>query len=104
MSTTEVTQTEHYHIDYADAIGYEFESMDEMVKRESKENSKSIPNYLRSIKKVYREMGIAITNEIAKSNYPIYITELVEYLIDARCNWTLYDRYDSERKLKTGKG
>jgi hypothetical protein len=42
-------------------------------------------------------------NEIAESNDTKYIGKMIEDLNDSKCNWTRYDRYEFERKLKKRK-
>jgi hypothetical protein len=39
------------------------------------------------------------TQEHFKIDYA-FIAEMIDKMNDARCNWTLHDRYDFERKLK----
>lgn len=97
-----ITKTkEYYQIDYA--VGYDFNGMKEMIKGSAKGMGVSVKKYLKDGKKAFRNLGRVILNKIAESNDPIHIGEMIEELNDARCKWTLYDRYDFERKLKKGK-
>jgi hypothetical protein len=89
---------EHYQIDFA--VGYDFNGMEQMIKGSAKEMGVSVKKYLKDGKKTFRNLGVAIMNEIAESNDPIDIGEMIEELNNTRCNWTLYERYDFERKLK----
>jgi hypothetical protein len=98
---TKTYTKEHYQIDYA--VAYDFNAMEQIIKGSAKEMGVSVKKYLKYGKKRFRNLRINVMKEIAESNDPIYIGEMIEQLNDAKCSWTLYDRYDFERKLKKGK-
>jgi hypothetical protein len=87
-----------FEIDYA--VGYEFNLIEKMVIKSASDDGISIDDYLEHAKTAFKNLGRSIMMEIAKSHDVQYISDMIDEINDARCEWTTYDRYDFERKLK----
>jgi hypothetical protein len=96
----ELNTTQRHNIDFT--VDYDFDRMEKEIKEDAKEMSVSVNKYLKDGKKEFKNLGIAIIDEMTKSNNHEYIAEMIEDYNDARCKLELYQRFESDRKLKKG--
>jgi len=84
-------------IDYS--VDYSFEMLDWMVTTGANKENLTVDEYIWHAKDAFLTLTNFALEEIARSQNKQFILEMIDEIIDVRCDWTLYDRFDFERKL-----
>lgn len=92
----------NYEIDFA--VGYSFALMDKLVVNCANRENLSIDDYIKKMENDYNSDLDYIFDALVRSTDKEEIRILIAKILDAKCEWSLIDRYDYERKNPDERG
>ncbi len=94
--------SENYEIDFA--VGYTYDFLTELVTKGAARENLSIDEYIKKMEKDYNSDLDYIFDALVQSTDKEEIRILIGKMLDAKCEWSLIDRYDYERKNPDERG
>lgn len=94
--------SENYEIDFA--VGYSFEVMAKLVADCSIRENLSIDDYIKKMENECITDVDSLFDALVRSTDKEEIRILIGKMLDAKCEWSLIDRYDYERNNSDERG
>lgn len=94
--------SENYEIDFA--VGYTFELLEKLVGDCAARESLTVDDYIKKMENEYITDVDSLFDALVRSTDKEEIRILIGQMLDAKCEWSLIDRYDYERNNPDERG
>jgi hypothetical protein len=94
--------SENYEIDFA--VGYTFELLEKLVGECAASESLTMDDYIKKMENEYITDVDSLFDDLVVSTDKEEIRILIGKMLDAKCEWSLINRYDYERNNPDERG